>query len=61
MGEISDGDIELKYFNNKKYYDQKFGLGKQWRKDHSPVEPKDIKYNPAPSALAKNYPKIFVE
>ncbi|HZK12030.1 MAG TPA: hypothetical protein VFD10_06740 [Atribacterota bacterium] len=51
------GDYEA----NKRYYNEKFGLGKYWRNSHSPIEPKNIKYHADSSLKDKNLPKVYVK
>lgn len=73
-GEPLEGKIVLKargkkilvtsirdYYQNKEYYDRKYGLGDYWREDHSPIEPKGIEYNPVPYAEKNGWPKVFVD
>jgi len=48
------------YYDNKVYYNKKYGLGKFYRTNHTPIEPKDIQYKPHPTAIERGYPIIHI-
>lgn len=49
------------YRENQEYFDKRFGIGEYDRIEFNIIETNEVKYNPHPSAIEKNYPIVHVE